>query len=131
MSANDSQVGGTHYARHAIQPWDFIAALGLDWFQGSVVKYVVRYRDKGGAEDLRKARHILDKMIELAEAEERRRAAGAVSGMGWRWLTDGDVIRAGDVLWEAGRDGGAWVPVRVTDVGVQYDTGRHVVMRRY
>ena len=67
--ANARQVGGSHYKSRAIEPWDFAAANGLDYFQGSVVKYVVRYRDKNGLEDLEKAKHYIDKMIELETAK--------------------------------------------------------------
>ena len=66
MSANDQQVGGTHNLR-AIQPWDFIAANGIGFFEGNVIKYVTRWRDKAGVDDLKKARHYLDKLIELEE----------------------------------------------------------------
>lgn len=66
MSANERQVGGEHY-QTAIQPWDYISANGLDYFQGNIVKYVSRWQQKGGVEDLKKARHYLDKYIELNE----------------------------------------------------------------
>lgn len=65
MSANETQVSGTHYKTKAIQPWDYIANNGLGYFEGNIVKYVSRWRDKGGVDDLRKARHYLDKLIEL------------------------------------------------------------------
>jgi hypothetical protein len=65
MSANNHQVGGSHYAAKAIQPWDYIASNNLGYFEGNIVKYVSRWRDKGGIEDLRKARHYLDKLIEV------------------------------------------------------------------
>ena len=61
------QVGGDHYRKRKIQPWDYIAANDLDFWQGSIVKYITRWRDKGGVEDLKKARHTLDKYIELQE----------------------------------------------------------------
>lgn len=64
MSANEKQIAGSHYLK-AIQPWDYIAANGLDFFEGNVVKYITRWRQKGGVEDLRKARHYLDKLIEI------------------------------------------------------------------
>lgn len=64
MSANDKQIAGSHYQK-LIQPWDYIAANGLDFFEGNIVKYVTRWRQKGGVEDLRKARHYLDKLIEM------------------------------------------------------------------
>lgn len=66
-TANNTQVGGQHYKSKTIQPWDFIAANGLGYFEGNIVKYVSRWRDKGGLDDLRKARHYLDKLIELEE----------------------------------------------------------------
>ena len=65
MSANEQQVGGDHYKRQAIQPWDIIVANGLDFFEGNALKYLLRWRHKGGVEDLRKARHYIDKLIEL------------------------------------------------------------------
>jgi hypothetical protein len=64
-TVNNIQHGGTHYKDKTMQPWDYIAANGLGYFEGNVVKYVSRWRDKGGIEDLRKARHYLDKLIEL------------------------------------------------------------------
>ena len=66
-TANDWQVGGGHYKVLSIQPWDFIAANKLGYFEGNVVKYVSRHQDKGGLQDLHKARHYLDKLIELEE----------------------------------------------------------------
>lgn len=66
-TANETQIGGQHYKAKTIQPWDFIAANGLGYFEGNIVKYISRWRDKGGLDDLRKARHYLDKLIELEE----------------------------------------------------------------
>lgn len=65
--ANDIQIGGTHYKDKGLQPWDAIAAWDCGFLDGNVIKYVVRYRSKGGVEDLKKARHYLDKLIELEE----------------------------------------------------------------
>ena len=65
LSGNDHQVGGSHYVSKTIQPWDYIAANNLDYFSGNVVKYVSRWRDKNGLEDLLKAKHYLEKLIEL------------------------------------------------------------------
>lgn len=63
--ANNNQIGGTHYTSKAIQPWDYIVANELGYLEGNIVKYVSRWRAKGGIEDLRKARHYLDKLIEV------------------------------------------------------------------
>ena len=65
MKAKNKQVSGTHYKDKDIQPWDYIAANKLGYFEGNVVKYVSRWKGKGGIEDLKKARHYLDKLIEL------------------------------------------------------------------
>jgi len=63
--ANTSQIGGSHYKTKAIQPWDYIAANNLGYMEGNIVKYVSRYREKGGVADLEKAKHYLEKLIEL------------------------------------------------------------------
>jgi len=73
MSANDIQVEGTHYKKQPIQPWDYIAANKIGYFEGNVIKYVSRWKDKGGVNDLRKARHYLDKLIEInGEQDEQK-----------------------------------------------------------
>jgi hypothetical protein len=64
-TANNVQVGGTHYKTQDIQPWDAIRSWNLCFFAGNAVKYIARHKSKGGVEDLRKARHYLDKLIEL------------------------------------------------------------------
>jgi len=69
--ANQEQVGGDHWKTMPIQTWDYIAANGLGYFEGNVVKYVSRWRKKGGVEDLKKARHYLDKLIELEGKEAK------------------------------------------------------------
>jgi len=65
IRANEQQVGGAHYADKAIQPWDYIVANNLGYLEGNVVKYVSRWKDKGGVEDLKKAQHYLAKLLEL------------------------------------------------------------------
>ena len=64
-SANAVQVGGGHYQSKAIQPWDYIVSNRLGYLEGNVVKYVSRWQDKGGRQDLEKARHYLDKLLEV------------------------------------------------------------------
>lgn len=65
--ANDRQVGGDHYKVGGEEHWDRVARLGLDYFQGQITKYVERWKLKGGIQDLKKARHFLDKYIEMNE----------------------------------------------------------------
>lgn len=72
------QVGGSHYKSLAIQPVEYAMANGIGFMEGSVIKYVTRWRDKGGLADLRKARHFLDMLIANEEiAEEQQKAAQA------------------------------------------------------
>ena len=65
LTPNQIQIGGEHYKKMDIQPWDAIHSWDLGFFSGNAVKYIARHRDKGGVEDLKKARHYLDKLIEL------------------------------------------------------------------
>ncbi len=64
--ADDMQVGGNHYKDKAIQPWDYIIANDLGYLEGNVVKYVSRWKNKNGIEDLKKAQHYLAKLLEVA-----------------------------------------------------------------
>jgi hypothetical protein len=66
MSAFTRQVDGDHYRTLRIQPAEFITACGLGYLEGSAVKYVVRHRSKGGAQDIRKAIHCLEMLLELS-----------------------------------------------------------------
>jgi hypothetical protein len=65
MSALNTQVSGDHYKSLKIQPIEFIHANGIPFAEGSVIKYVTRWRDKGGLADLEKAKHFLELLIEL------------------------------------------------------------------
>jgi len=58
------QVGGSHYNRYSIQPVDFILANKLDWCEANAIKYITRHKDKGGVEDVRKAIHYLEILLE-------------------------------------------------------------------
>ena len=58
------QEGGDHYSKHKIQPYTFIQTNGFSFFQGNVIKYVVRYKDKNGIEDLKKIIHYCELEIE-------------------------------------------------------------------
>lgn len=62
-----TQVGGDHYTKHAIQPIEYIWANNLGFSEGNVIKYVTRWKDKGGIKDLEKARHHLSLLIEHAQ----------------------------------------------------------------
>jgi len=67
-----SQVAGTHYTRLQIQPWDYVYQNGLGYFEGSIIKYISRWRSKGGLEDLHKCKHFLERLIELEEQQNAK-----------------------------------------------------------
>lgn len=70
-SAFDEQVGGSHYRDMAIQPAEYIHRNGIGFMEGSAIAYLSRHKAKGGVEDLRKARHFIDLLIEM-ELENAR-----------------------------------------------------------
>jgi len=69
--ANDTQVAGNHYKQFQVEPWDAIIDRGLGYLDGNAVKYPPRRRHTNGIEDLKKARHYIDKLIET-ETERAR-----------------------------------------------------------
>jgi len=70
QSALAVQEGGDHYKKLKIQPIEYIHANSIPFAEGSVIKYVTRWRDKGGIKDLEKARHFINLLIELETANE-------------------------------------------------------------
>lgn len=65
ITANETQIGGNHYKSCPIEPWDYISRNNIPYLEGNVIKYVTRWREKGGLADLEKAQHYLQKVIEL------------------------------------------------------------------
>lgn len=63
QSVWDTQVGGNHYTKMKIQPFQYSMANGLDPMQHTIVKYVSRFRDKNGIQDLEKAKQTIDLLI--------------------------------------------------------------------
>lgn len=59
------QVGGNHYKNLKIQPTEFIHANNIPFIEGCVIKYLVRHREKNGLEDLKKAKHYIDLLIQF------------------------------------------------------------------
>ena len=73
MSANDKQVAGNHYKTMTDdipQHWDIVSMHNLDYFQGQITKYVMRWKNKNGVQDLKKALHFIEKYIELNSPKE-------------------------------------------------------------
>lgn len=83
MKSTDHQVAGDHYKKLKMQPVEYILANGLEFCEGNIVKYISRWRDKGGVEDLRKIKQYCDFLIEnelnetpLTTMDERRLPRG-------------------------------------------------------
>jgi len=64
-----TQVAGDHYKTLAIQPVQYIHANGIGYFEGNVIKYVTRWRAKGGVADLEKAKHYIELLIALESGD--------------------------------------------------------------
>jgi hypothetical protein len=75
-TALKNQVGGNHYSKLAIQPVEYIHRNGIPFIEGSVIKYVTRWRDKGGVKDLEKAKHFIELLLEFENARETNRKEG-------------------------------------------------------
>lgn len=65
------QEGGDHYKDLKIQPVEYIFANNIPFCEGNAIKYLTRWRSKGGVEDLKKAKHFIDLLTELEEKNER------------------------------------------------------------
>ena len=63
--ALEIQNGGGHYKDMAIQPVEYIHKNNIPYIEGCIIKYVSRWRKKNGIEDLQKAKHFIDLLIEL------------------------------------------------------------------
>lgn len=78
MKHSDKQVGGKHYKSMKIQPTDFIAANDIPFIEGNVIKYVCRHEFKNGKEDVLKAIHYLNLLLEYKYSDERNDIQGPV-----------------------------------------------------
>jgi len=65
------QVGGSHYKDRGIQPIEYMMSNDLGYAEGAVVKYVTRWKHKGGVEDLKKAYHFLEMLIDFVERNNK------------------------------------------------------------
>lgn len=72
MSVDEVQHGGNHYKidDDRFQHWNFVVACDLGYHLGNATKYITRHRKKNGVEDLKKAGHYIDKMVELIRSSK-------------------------------------------------------------
>ena len=80
MSVYDKQIGGTHYRKMKIQPSKFVIENKLLFPEGNVIKYISRHQYKGGKEDLEKAKHFIDMIIERDYGEEKEKTESWIEG---------------------------------------------------
>tara|TARA_R110000851_G_scaffold280929_1_gene434308 strand:+ start:877 stop:1332 length:456 start_codon:yes stop_codon:yes gene_type:complete len=67
VSASETQVAGNHYSKLKIQPMEYCLQNDLNYGQSNAIKYITRYKDKNGIEDLKKAIHCIELLIEFEE----------------------------------------------------------------
>ena len=68
--ASEKQIGGNHYKQYAIQPIEFITKNNIPYIEGNVIKYLLRWRDKNGVEDLDKCIHYIELLKEIHKLKE-------------------------------------------------------------
>ena len=73
MSVWKKQIGGEHYIKYKIQPSKFVVENKLLYPEGCVIKYILRHNDKGGKQDLEKAKHFIDMIIERDYNDEKEK----------------------------------------------------------
>jgi len=70
VSALDKQIGGNHYRGFKIQPIEFITKNKLSFIQGCIIKYICRFENKNGIQDLEKIKHYCDLQIQLLKNDK-------------------------------------------------------------
>ena len=78
MKALKNQIGGEHYKDYVIQPIEFIYFNNIPFLEANVIKYIVRGQEKNGVQDLEKAKHYIDLLIELNETKQSISASEGV-----------------------------------------------------
>ena len=68
MKSSEKQVGGSHYKNYKIQPVEFIIKNNIGFVEGNIIKYVLRFKEKGGAVDLEKAKHYIELLIDSTKS---------------------------------------------------------------
>ena len=80
MSAYKKQIGGSHYSKFKIQPSKFINDNKLLFAEGNAIKYICRHTHKGGKQDLLKAKHYIDMIMERDYEEKKEKTETWIEG---------------------------------------------------
>jgi hypothetical protein len=68
MKSSKKQVGGNHYLKYKIQPVEFIIKNNIGFVEGNIIKYILRFKEKGGVQDLLKAKHYIELLIDSSKS---------------------------------------------------------------
>jgi hypothetical protein len=68
MKSFKKQVGGSHYKKYKIQPVEFIIKNNIGFVEGNIIKYILRFKEKGGVQDLLKAKHYIELLIDTTKS---------------------------------------------------------------
>ena len=69
MKSFKKQVGGSHYENYKIQPVEFIIKNNIGFVEGNIIKYILRFKEKGGVQDLLKAKHYIELLIDSSKGK--------------------------------------------------------------
>jgi hypothetical protein len=78
MKSLETQIAGQHYKNQKIQPIEYILENELPFIEGNIVKYITRWREKGGIEDLKKVKHYVEILMEHEDAKRNKTAVPPV-----------------------------------------------------
>ena len=70
MKSFKKQVGGNHYLKYKISPVEFIIKNNIGFVEGNIIKYILRFKEKGGVQDLEKAKHYIELLIESSKSSK-------------------------------------------------------------
>ena len=68
MKSLKKQIGGNHYKKYKIQPIEFILKNNIGFCEANIIKYVLRFKEKGGVQDLEKAKHYIELLIDSTKS---------------------------------------------------------------
>ena len=69
MKSFKKQIGGNHYKKYKIQPVEFIIKNNIGFVEGNIIKYILRFKEKGGVQDLEKAKHYIELLIDSSKGK--------------------------------------------------------------
>jgi hypothetical protein len=68
MKSFKKQIGGNHYLKYKISPVEFIIKNNIGFVEGNILKYILRFKEKGGVQDLLKAKHYIELLIDTTKS---------------------------------------------------------------